>query len=183
MTYLDELVGWVGVGVAADEGGGKIGSAAVVTAAVGVKALQGELVAHPGRIFQGIWLEKWDDVVFYRDVLAAADREVAQSVDVRGEHAPDEGNAVDGGVAEVEVGYAGAVGGDDLLEQGVEGILLGLALAAVRRLVARRPNRDGGLGQAERQRLPCQRIISQEATQVRRCVVELEEGGGGQLRE
>lgn len=183
MADVDKLVSWVGVGVAADERGGEVGSAAVVAAAVGVEALQGELVAHPGGIFQGVGLQKGHNVVLDGDVLAAADRQVLEGVDARGKHAPDEGDAGDGGVAEVQAGQAGAVGGDDLLEEGVERVGLGLALSAVRRLVARRADGDGGLGQAEGQRLPCERVAAQEGAQVWRAVVELEEGGRGQLRE
>ena len=154
-----------------------------MAAAVGVEALQGKLAAHPRGVFQCVGLQEGHDVVLDRDILAAADGQVLQGVHVRGQHAPHEGYAADGGVAQVQAGDAGPVGGDDLLEEGVEGILLGLALAAVRRLVAGRAHGDGGLGQAEGQRLPCQRVAAQEAAQVQRGVVQFEEGGGGQLGE
>lgn len=180
---LNELVCGVRVGVAANERGGEVGASAVVATAVGVEALEGELRAQPGGVLQRVWLEKGHNVVLDGDVLAAADGQVLQGVDVRGQDAADEGDAADGRVAEVEAGDACAVGGDDLLEQGVERVLLGLALPAVGRLVARRADGDGGLGQAEGERLPCERVAAQEAAQVRRGVVELEEGGGGELRE
>lgn len=51
VAYLDELMCGVRVRVAADERGGEIGSTAVVTAAVGVEALQSKLAAHPRGVF------------------------------------------------------------------------------------------------------------------------------------
>jgi hypothetical protein len=70
-----------------------------------------------------------------------------------------------------------------MLEQGVKGVGLGLALSAIRRLVARGADGDGGLGQAEGQRLPGEGVLAEEVAQVTRGVVELEEGGGGDLGE
>lgn len=183
MADLDELVGGVGVGVSSYEGGGEVGPSSVVSAAVGVEALEGQVLLHPWRVFECVGLEERDDVVLNRHVLAAPYRQMLQRVDARAKHAAHERDARHGGVAEVEAGQAAAVGRYNLLQEGVEGVGLGLALAVVGRLVARRAERDCGLGQPEGQRLPCQRVSPEEAAQMGRAVVELEDGEGGELRE
>jgi len=181
VAYLDELVRRVGVGVSPDERGGQVRSSAVVAAAVGVEALEREVLLYPGGILEGVGLEKGHNVVLDGDVLAAAYGQMLEGVYARRKHAPDQGDARDGRVAEVQARQARAVGGYDLLQQGVERVGLGGALPAVGRLVARRAHGDGGLGQAERERLPCQRVLAQEGAQVAGGVVEVEEGDGGHL--
>ena len=183
VAYLDELVGGIGVGVAADERRGEVRPAAVVAAAVRVEAFEGEVVLDPGGVLEGVGLEEGDNVVLDGDVLAAAYRQMAERVDSRAQDAADQGDARDGRVAQVEAGQAGAVGGYDLLEQGVERVGLGLAVAVVGRLVARRADGDGGLGQSEGQRAPGEGVVAQKVAQVARGVVELEEGCGGDLGE
>lgn len=70
-----------------------------------------------------------------------------------------------------------------MFEEGVKGVGLGLALPVVGRLIARGADGYGGLGQAKGQRLPCERVLAEEVAQMTRGVVELEEGGGGDLGE
>lgn len=70
-----------------------------------------------------------------------------------------------------------------MFEEGVKGVGLGLALPVIGRLIARRADSDSGLGQAKGQRLPCERVLAEEVAQMTRSVVELEEGGGGDLGE
>jgi hypothetical protein len=180
---LDELVGRVRVGVSADERGGEVGAAAVVAAAVRVEAAQGEVLLDPGRVGEGVGLEEGHHVVLDGHILAAAHAEVLQRVDLRRQHAADERDARDGRVAQVQARQAGAVGGDNLLQQRVERVGLARALAAVGRLVARRAHSDGGLRQAEAQRLPSQRVRAQEGAQVAARVVQVEQRARRDLGE
>lgn len=101
MAYLDKLVSGVGVGVSSDERGGKIRASTVVSAAVGVKAFEGEVLLDPWGVLEGVGFQEWDNVVFDGDVLAAADRQVLERVHARAEDAPDQGYACDCCVAEV----------------------------------------------------------------------------------
>jgi hypothetical protein len=180
---LDELVGRVRVGVSADERRGEVGAAAVVAAAVRVEAAQGEVLLDPGRVGEGVGLEEGHHVVLDGHILAAAHAEVLQRVDLRRQHAADERDARDGRVAQVQARQSGAVGGDNLLQQRVERVGLARALAAVGRLVARRAHSDGGLRQAEAQRLPGQRVRAQEGAQVAARVVQVEQRARRDLGE
>jgi hypothetical protein len=101
MTYFDKLVSGVGVGVSADERGGEVGAAAVVSAAVGIEAFESEILLGPRGVLESVWLQKGDNVVFDRDVLAAADRQMLEGVDARAKDAPDEGYSCDCCIAEV----------------------------------------------------------------------------------
>lgn len=122
-------------------------------------------------------------MVLYRDVLAAANRQVLQRADARRKHTAHKRNTGNGRVAEVQARQARAIGRNDLLEQGIKRVGLGRPLSAVGRLVARRAHGDCGLRQAKGQCLPCQWVIAQEVAQVAGCVVEVEQGGGGYLGE
>jgi hypothetical protein len=181
VAYLDELVRRIRVGVPPDKGRGEIWPSAVVAAAIRVQAAESEVLFYPRRVGECVGLEERDHVVLDRDILAAADRQVLQRVDLRRKHTANQCDACDGRVAEVQARQARPVGRDDLLQQGVKRIGLGRALAALGRLVARRAHGDSGLGQAEGQRLPCERIPAQEVAQMTGRVVEIEERGGGYL--
>jgi hypothetical protein len=183
VTYLDELVRRVRVGVSPDERRGEVRASAVVAAAVRVEAPEGQVLLYPRRVGECVGLEERDHVVFDRDVLAAAHRQVLECVDLRRKHVPDQRDARDGRVAEVQARQAGPVGRDNLLQQGVKRVGLGRPLAVLGRLIARRADSDGGLGQAEGERLPGQRIPAQEVAQVAGRVVEVEQRARGYLGE
>ena len=85
-----------------------------------------------------------------------------QRVDARRKYTSDQCNTGHCGVAEVQAGYAGAIRGDNTLQQGVKGVGLGLPFAVLWCLIARRAHGDCGLGQPKRKRLPCQRVVLQE---------------------
>lgn len=118
-------------------------------------------------------------MVFQADALAASHREVLQAVDARSEHISDESDAGDGGVTEVEAGQAGSVREEDMVQQALEAVGLGQAVTVgVERLGRRRRRR-----QAERERLPGERVVAKELAQVARRMVEVEDAAGGQLGE
>jgi hypothetical protein len=137
-----------------------------MAAAVCVQALERKILLHPWRVFERVGLQKGHNVVFDRNVLAATDGQVLERVYTRRKHASDQRDARDSRVAEVQARQAGAVGRDDLLEEGIKRVGFGSALPAIGRLVARRAHGDGGLREAEGQRLPCQRVLAQEVAQV-----------------
>jgi hypothetical protein len=183
VAYLDKLVGGVGIGISPDERGGEIGPSAVVSAAVGIQALQSKVLLHPRCVLEGVGFQEWHDVVLDGDVLAASHRQMLEGIDARGQDAPNQRNSSHGRVTEVQASQSCAVGRYDLLQQGVERVGLGLPFPVLGRLVARGAHCDGGLGQSEGERLPCERVALQELAQVMRCVVEFEEGEGGDLGE
>jgi hypothetical protein len=183
VAYLDELVGGVGIRVSANEGRGEVGSPAVVSTAVRVEALESKVFLHPGCILERVWLQKGDNVVLDRDVLAASHGQMLESVDPWCQHTSDQRDARHSGIAEVQTGQPRAVRRYDLLQQGVEGVGLRLSIPVIGRLVAWGAHRGGRLGQPERQRLPCQRVLAQEIAQVPGGVVEIKEGDGRDLGE
>lgn len=102
-------MGRVRVGVSPNERRGEIRSSAVVSTAVGVEALEGEIFLHPGRIFQCVWFQEGHNVILDRDVLAASYGQVLESIDPWRKHAANKGYAGDGGVAEIQARQPGPV--------------------------------------------------------------------------
>jgi hypothetical protein len=74
VTYLDELMSRIGIGISPDEGGGEIRASAMVTAPVGVETLERQVLRAPWRLLDGVWLKEWNDMIFDRDILTAPDR-------------------------------------------------------------------------------------------------------------
>lgn len=153
----------------------------MVTAAVRVEALEREVLGLPWGVLHCVGLEERHNVILDRDILAAPHRQMAQAVDARTQDAANQGNTGDGGVAQVQVGQAGAIGAYDALEQRIEGIHLREPVSVGTLVIAGGPRHGGRQRQAERQCLPCQRIAAQEVAQVSRRVVELKDRGRGDL--
>lgn len=99
MAYLDELVRGIGIGIATDKRGREVGSSTVMATSVGVEALEREVLLHPGRIFEGVGLEKGNNVVFDGYVFAASDGQMLEDIYARREDGANERYAGDGGVA------------------------------------------------------------------------------------
>lgn len=106
MAYLDKLVGGVGIGVSPNEGGREVGPPAVVSTAVGVEALESEVLLYPRCVLQCVGFEEGHDVVLDGDVLAAAYRQMLEGVLARANYVADKRDASHGRVAEVQTGQS-----------------------------------------------------------------------------